>query len=53
MPATHIVVYQTHLHALTGLVYKRVCNETAQRIVVYDVNIKMYVVVGAAYLTQQ
>ena len=53
MPATHIIVYQPHLHALAGFVYQRVGDKTSQRVVVDDVHINVYMVAGETYLTQE
>ena len=52
-PATYIVVYQAHLYPFARLGNKGITYKTAQRVVGYDVCVKMNVVGGTLYGLQQ
>ena len=53
VPAAHVVVNQTHLHAGPCLVDKGVGHEASQRVVADDVGFKVYVMFGPSDVPQQ
>ena len=53
IPATHIIIYQSHLHALMSLIYESIGDKPAQRVILYNKGIDMYVMLGPPYFSQQ
>ena len=52
-PTAHIIIYQTYLHTLPGLVYQSIGYQISQGVVLYDIGIYMDVLLGPADGFQQ
>ena len=52
-PRTHMIEYDPHLHALLHLAYKQIGQATAQMVILYDVELNMYMVAGSLYVAKE